>query len=175
MNLWRKSAIGPSAKFGHRAEEPYTYLGVPERQSQEVSTIKSALNREYKRRLRWIWGSELSARNKVTATKTFAIPVLVYTFGVLHWTIKELEDLDRATRKTMNLHRSLHPKSSVQRLYLPRDEGGRGLLGVNRARLLSMEDQSPTVIGNRSIPERREKAHPSQHHMRRQKTWSHPT
>ncbi|CAG0895382.1 unnamed protein product [Darwinula stevensoni] len=73
---------------------------------------------------------ELSSRNKVTATNTFAIPVLVYTFGVLHWTMKELEDVDRATRKTMNLHRSLHPKSSVQRLYLPRDEGGRGLLGV---------------------------------------------
>ena len=30
----------------------------------------------------------------------------------------------------MTMHNALHPKSNVDRLYLPRKDGGRGLLGV---------------------------------------------
>ena len=30
----------------------------------------------------------------------------------------------------MTMHNSLHPKSNVDRLYLPRNDGGKGLLGV---------------------------------------------
>ena len=30
----------------------------------------------------------------------------------------------------MTMHNALHPKSNVDRLYLPRRDGGRGLLGV---------------------------------------------
>ena len=30
----------------------------------------------------------------------------------------------------MNIHRGLHPRSSFDRLYLPRAQGGRGLLSV---------------------------------------------
>ena len=30
----------------------------------------------------------------------------------------------------MAMHKALHPKSNVDRLYIPRKEGGRGLQGV---------------------------------------------
>ena len=42
----------------------------------------------------------------------------------------ELTQLDRRTRKLMTILSALHPKSNVDRLYIPRKEGGRGLQGV---------------------------------------------
>ena len=33
----------------------------------------------------------------------------------------------------MTMHNVLHPKSNVDRLYIPRKEGGRGLQGVEEA------------------------------------------
>ena len=41
-----------------------------------------------------------------------------------------MEDLDRKTRKLMTVHRTLHPQSDIDRLYLPRRIGGRGLLQI---------------------------------------------
>ncbi|KAJ7316819.1 hypothetical protein JRQ81_002981, partial [Phrynocephalus forsythii] len=44
----------------------------------------------------------------------------------------ELDSLDRKTRKRMTIHYALHPCSDVDRLYLPRKLGGRGLLKVKQ-------------------------------------------
>ena len=41
-----------------------------------------------------------------------------------------MEQLERRTRKLMTMHSDLHPKSNVDRLYLPRKDRGRGLFGV---------------------------------------------
>ena len=112
------------------AGESYTYLGVEQRSTQEVSVVKNALRGKYQRRLRQIWSSELSGKNKVSATNMLAVPTLLYSFGVVKWTREELRQLDVGTRKKMHLNRSLHPKSSVPRLYLPRHQGGRGLLSL---------------------------------------------
>ena len=40
------------------------------------------------------------------------------------------EELDRRTRALMIMHGTHHPKADVDRLYLQRCEGGRGLLGL---------------------------------------------
>lgn len=40
----------------------------------------------------------------------------------------ELMELDRNTRKMMTMHGVLHPKSDVDRLYLQKQKGGRGLI-----------------------------------------------
>nr|CAI5831238.1 unnamed protein product [Callosobruchus analis] len=114
------------------AGDTYTYLGVAQRHVQEANTVKECLRRKYLHRLRQIWSSELSGKNKVAATNMLAVPLLLYTFGALHWTVDELRQIDTKTRKRMNMERSLHPKSSVPRIYLPRHLGGRGLLSLER-------------------------------------------
>ena len=48
----------------------------------------------------------------------------------MNWTRSELKEIDRITRKIMTMNRDLHQRDSVCRLYLPRKEGGRGLIGV---------------------------------------------
>ena len=53
--------------------------------------------------MRKIWRSELSTYNKHLAHNTFALPVLTPTSGILDWTIREIENLDIATRKILNM------------------------------------------------------------------------
>ena len=38
--------------------------------------------------------------------------------------------MDRKTRKVLTMYQALHPKSNVDRLYLPCSEGGKGLLSL---------------------------------------------
>ena len=46
----------------------------------------------------------------------------------VRWRFDELKELDRKTRKFLTMHKGLHPKSDVNRLYVSRKEGGRGLV-----------------------------------------------
>ena len=49
--------------------------------------------------------------------------------GYSEWTRFKKEELAiaRDNRQSLTMHKALHPKSDVDRLYLPRLEGGRGL------------------------------------------------
>ena len=58
--------------------------------------------------------------------------VFRYVAGILQWKTSELKDVDRKSRKTMTMHGALHPKSDVDRLYIKRKEGDRGLMSVER-------------------------------------------
>ena len=50
--------------------------------------------------------------------------------GVINWTKAELERIHRKTRKQMTIYGMLHTRADVQRLYLQRGQGGRGLTSV---------------------------------------------
>ena len=75
-----------------------------------------------------------NARNVTKAINTYAIPVLTYSFGVIEWNNTELENLERQIRVKMTRNRILHPKSAIERLILPRNEGGRGILNLKWSR-----------------------------------------
>ena len=84
------------------------------------------------RRLRLVLGTELSAKNKIQAIGSLAVPVLKYSFGI-NWHQEELQKLDRKTRKLLTIHGQHHPKAVVDRLYVPRKQGERGLLQLEAA------------------------------------------
>ena len=48
----------------------------------------------------------------------------------MDWTVDELKEADRKTRKLLTMNGALHPRSNTDRLYLPRAEGGRGLISI---------------------------------------------
>ena len=52
--------------------------------------------------------------------------------GILKWNKDEIAKLDRRTRKIMTLYGAYYPKSYVNRIYLPRARGGRGLVSCER-------------------------------------------
>ena len=100
--------------------DTYKYLGIDvERDSKEYFT-----------RTRKIWSSELSAYNKVIAHNAFAVPVLIPTIGVLDWTIGEIKDIDIKTQKVLTLTQTFHPNNVVDRLYMQKSFGRRGLKQV---------------------------------------------
>ena len=103
------------------------YLGQDENLGYVGPVNKKRVTNEYYKRVKKIWKSELSAYNKHVAHNAFAVPVLIPTFGLLNWTINEIEQIDIKTRKILCMTGNFHRNSDIDRLYLKRKNGGRGL------------------------------------------------
>ena len=111
-------------------EEGYKYIGMLEIDEIMNNNMKALVQKEYLRRLKKILKSRLNGRNIIIAINTWAVSLLRYGAGLINWTLNELQQLDRKTRKKLTMYGAFHPKSNVNRLYLARQEGGRGLIGV---------------------------------------------
>ena len=74
--------------------------------------------------------SKLYSGNLIKAINVWAVAVIRYSVGVVGWTAKQLKGIDITTRKRMTLAGTFHVRSSVDRLYIKRGKGGRGLIGV---------------------------------------------
>ena len=61
---------------------------------------------------------------------TWAVSVVRYTAELFVWSTRELKAMDIKTRKILVMNRALHIRSNVDRLYIKRKEGGRGLMSV---------------------------------------------
>ena len=62
-----------------------------------------------------------------------AMPVLSYGFGIIEWPQKEIDQLDVKTRKILTMHKMLYRNQCIDRIYIPRREGGMGLIEINDA------------------------------------------
>ncbi|RZF47641.1 hypothetical protein LSTR_LSTR009525 [Laodelphax striatellus] len=101
--------------------------------------MKRKLTQEYYRRTRNILRTELNAKNKITAINTLAVSVIHYSYGIIKWTQQEIRKLDRQTRKLTTMHGALHPKADVDRLYIPRRDGGRGMSNLENTYAITQE------------------------------------
>ncbi|CAH2105270.1 unnamed protein product [Euphydryas editha] len=109
----------------------YKYLGFNQSRQIQQKQTKTDLTTKFKHRLNLILKSELNSRNIVKAINTFAIPVLTYSFGIINWSQTDLQKLQRTIHTKLTKFRKHHPKSCIQRLTLPRQEGGRGLIDIH--------------------------------------------
>ncbi|XP_063609949.1 uncharacterized protein LOC134783877 [Penaeus indicus] len=76
------------------------------------------------------WIAYSKAYDKVLHTiDSRAVSIVRYGAGIIKWTKNELEELDRKTRELMTIYGAHHPKADVDRLYLNKCDGGRGLIG----------------------------------------------
>ena len=60
----------------------------------------------------------------------WTVPLVRYSEPFLKWTRDELKQMDQRTRKLMTMHEALHTRDDVDRLYVSRKEGGRGLASI---------------------------------------------
>ena len=74
--------------------------------------------------------SKLNGGNLVRGVNTWAVSLLKYSAAFVSWSKNELQAIDRKTRKLFTTYGALHPKSDVDRLYILRKEGGRGLISI---------------------------------------------
>ena len=89
--------------------------------------MKEEICKECYRRVRLILQSELDSCNRVKAINSITAPDVTYSFGIMNWNRTGVAGIDVKIRKLLTKFRMYHPKSDVDRLYLPRTDGGLGL------------------------------------------------
>ena len=92
--------------------------------------MKEKINKEYIKKLKAILKSKLNSGNTVKTINSWAVPVIRYSAGIVDWKNSELCNMERKTRKVLNRYQTLHSRSNVGRIYLPRSEGGKGILSL---------------------------------------------
>ena len=110
-------------------ETGYKYLGITEYDKIEESTMEDNFRTQYIRRTKVILKSRLQERNKIKALNTWAVSSLRYCAVIIKWTLGVLDVIDLKTRKIMTINMEFHPRSDVDRLYISRSKGSRGLIG----------------------------------------------
>ena len=121
-------------------ENGYTYLGILE--LDEIKEHEMKITAECKGRLRLILKSKLNGKNKIQAINTWAVELLRHGAGIINWKVDELKYIDKTMRKTLTMYGALHPKSSIDRLYLKR---GRGLISIEMS-VRSEENNSDLYV-----------------------------
>ena len=109
--------------------QQYRYLGFNECETTDKRT-KKAIKIEYFKRVKMILKSELNSQNSINAINMYAVPTITYGIPILDWTITELEVVDREKRKLLQQYHFMYIQSDVTRLYIPRRNGGRGLINI---------------------------------------------
>ena len=92
--------------------------------------------------------SKLNGGNLVHGVNTWAVSLLRYSAAFVSWRKNELQAIDRKTRKLFTIYGALHPKSDVDRLYIPRKEGGRGLISIEDCVELAIKGLEVYVHGS---------------------------
>ena len=93
--------------------ENYKYLGVLEADTIKMELMKEKIMKEYRRRVKKVLGSKLNGGNTMKAINAWAVSVVRYSGGIVDWTIDELQEADRKTRKLLTLNGALHPRSNT--------------------------------------------------------------
>ena len=88
---------------------------------------KKKILKAYLRRTMKIRETKLDSRNLITRINAWAVLLVRYLGPSLMWTREEFNQMDHRTRKLMTMHEALHPRDDVDRLYVSRKDGGRGL------------------------------------------------
>ena len=110
--------------------ETYKYLCILEADTIKHAEMKDKIQKEYLRRTRKLLETKLSSRNLIKGINTWSIPLVRYSGPFLKWTRDELKQMDQRTRKLMTMHKALHPRDDIDRLYVSRKEGRRGLASI---------------------------------------------
>ncbi|XP_045474957.1 uncharacterized protein LOC123680883 [Harmonia axyridis] len=111
-------------------EGTYKYLGIQQGLDIKTSEAKTTFKQKFMDRVKKIVQSKLNAKAMFISISTWAIPCLAYSFGILKWSTTELKAIDTQVRKLLTKYGIHHPHASVNRLYIPRKDGGRGLQNI---------------------------------------------
>ena len=102
-------------------------MGILEADAIKQVEMKGKIKKEYLRRTRKLLEIKLYSKNLIKGINTWAGPFIRYLEPFLKWTREELKQMDQRTRKLMTIHKALHPRDNVERLYISRKEEGRGV------------------------------------------------
>ena len=92
--------------------------------------MKLKVSKEYIGRFRKVLKTKLDGGNLVRGVNTWAVSPLRYSAAFISWRKSELQAIYGKTRKLFTIYGALHPKSHVDKLYMPRKERRGGLISI---------------------------------------------
>ena len=111
--------------YGTIQAETYKYLGMEGGDGVQHHQMKVKIKKEYKQQIKLLLNPKLNARNRIAAINTLAVPVVLYSYGIIDWKLNEIQDLDKMTRKQLCMNRMLAKKADIDRIYISCQEGAR--------------------------------------------------
>ena len=141
--MQRRKKILENGIRSPNSETSNDFLGGNELKPTEIKDIVKA---EYLRRVKKILKTNLNSGNLTKGIYAWAVATLRYSAGCVKWNKEELENLGRKTIKLLTIYKALHPRSNGARIYVPRKEGGKGLMSVEKC--VRTEEHSLSVYCN---------------------------
>ena len=121
--------------------ETYKYMQILE--VENIEQVKEKIKKEYLRRMRKLLNNKLNGRRLIKGINTWPDPFVRYSGPFLKWIREELWQTDHRTRELMMMHKVLHPRDDVDRLYVSRKIGG--------SRLTSVENSIDALIQHKKV------------------------
>ena len=109
-------------------KETKKYLGILEADTIKYEEMEEKIRKQYLKRMRKPLETKIHRRN-IKEINAWAASLVRYSGSFLKWTREELKQINQKI-KLMMIHKALHPRDDVDRLYVSWREGGRGIAGI---------------------------------------------
>ena len=109
--------------IGEVEEEGYRFLGILLFDQTLNTKMKETITAEYIRRVKKLCRSKLNSGNLISRINAWAASVARYSVGVMDWTVEEVVNMDRKTRRILAINGCLRTGSNVARLYRSAEKG----------------------------------------------------
>ena len=107
--------------------EIYKFLGIEQADGIKTKRVYERVKHDVTKRVRMLINTELNDINLVRAINAKVIPVAAYLMNVCKFSNGELKELDQVIKWEMRSSNILRKQGSDERLYLKREDGGRGI------------------------------------------------
>ena len=107
--------------------EIYKFLGIQQADGIKTKSVFERVKGEVNKRVKMMTNTELNDVNLEHAIKTKVIPVSAYPMNVCKFTAGKLKELDQVIKRELRSKNMLGKKSTDEKLYLRREDGGRGI------------------------------------------------
>ena len=107
--------------------EIFKFLGKEQADGFKTKKVFERVKGKVNKRVKMLTNTELNDVNLVRAINTKVIPVAAYSMNVCKFTDGELKELDQVIKREVRLKNMLGKQSSNERLYLIREDDGRGI------------------------------------------------
>ena len=101
--------------------------------SDEVWNIRATtiiIILKFQRQIIFFGRGDEAEREFSSRSQYLGVPFLRYSAAFIGWRKCESLAVDRKTRNLFMIYRGLHPKSNLDRLYIPRNDRGRDLIAI---------------------------------------------
>ena len=107
--------------------EIFKFLEIEQADGIKTKKFFERVKGKVNKRVKMLTNTELNDVNLVRAINTKVIPVAAYSMNVCKFTDGELKELDQVIKRKLRSKNMLGKQSSNERLYLIREDGGRGM------------------------------------------------